>query len=142
MAGAPGTGSVNGSYNGFLVTGSGLCAASNNRQFTNGGVRTCGITPVNGGNGGGNKCTPTPDMQISATNGFAGNAGGGAGGGAGGASAQAGYDGELETQGQSSTCYLPVQPMTGADGSTGGVGANGPAVSGCAAPTRRSGSSR
>jgi hypothetical protein len=132
LAGTAGAGSVSGSYNAFITSGSGMCNTTNNRQFTNGGVRMCGLTAVNGGNGGGNHCTPSPDNQVSAVNGFAGNSGG-AGGGAGGASAQAGYDSELEISGQSSTCYLPVQPVTGADGPTGGQGANAAAVAGCSA---------
>lgn len=128
-AGANGGGSVAGSYDSFTAMGNGQCNASNNRQLTNGGVRSCGGNNVNGGNGGGNRCTPMFDVRFSGINGFSGNPGAGAGGGAAGAGAQAGRDGELE----SGTCYVPTQSWLGADGNPGQPGGHGSAVSGCTA---------
>jgi hypothetical protein len=94
LGGVNGAGSVNGSYNAFVATGTGTCSTTNNRQFPNGGVRTCGTNNVSGGNGGGNRCAPMIDVQYSGINGFAGNAGAAPGGGAAGGISQSGYDGE------------------------------------------------
>jgi hypothetical protein len=128
--GPDGTGSVNGSYDGYIVSGGTPCTAS--RQFANGAVFSCGAQNVSGGNGGGNRCRPATDYtQYSAFNGFAGMGGGT--GGAGGATSQGGYDGTMQTQGQNTTCFLPVPVMTGADGVPGGPGGNGSGVGGCTA---------
>ncbi len=130
--GANGGGSVNGSYDSFIATGSGFCNTSNNRQFANGGVRQCGGNNVSGGNGGGNRCTPVINMKFSGIDGFPGQSGAGAGGGMGGAAVEAGWDGELETN-PSSVCFVPPQTWLGADGSPGQPGAHGAAVAGCSA---------
>jgi hypothetical protein len=132
-AGPNGTGSVSGSYNAFLATGTPPCAASNNRQFTNGGVNTCGGNNVSGGNGGGNKCTPATNLtQFSGISGFIGGAGGGAGGGTAGTGGQGGYDGTLAITGAGAqTCSLPLQPMYGVNGASGGPGANAAVAAGC-----------
>ena len=125
-AGASGMGSVSGSYDGFITDGS-PCSTTNNRQFTNGGVTTCGLDNTSGGNGGGNQCAPASDLtQFSAINGFGGMGGGGAAGG------QGGYDGTLQITPTSTNCNLPNQPMFGADGAAGGSGTNGGGVAGCA----------
>ena len=122
-----GTDTINGSYDAKITTGTGQCDTSNNRQYTNGGARTCGVTVVNGGKGGGNSCPVSSTYtQQSAANGFAGM---GTGAGAG---AQAGWDGVYETQGQDSTCHLPTQPMFGLDGVAGAPGTNAAAGAGCA----------
>lgn len=129
--GPAGTGSVNGSYNGFL-TSANPCSTTQSRQFTNGAVFSCGGQSVNGGNGGGNRCPPATNYtQFSGISGFAGMAGGGAGGGAGGSTSQGGFDGTLKTQGPTQTCFLPGPPMEGADGASGGLGSNGAGVAGC-----------
>jgi hypothetical protein len=128
LSGVSGTGSVNGSYDGFVATGSGACNTSNNRQFTNGGARTCGPANVSGGHGGGNRCPPASDFtQYSGISGFAGNSSGGAAG----AGGQGGYDGTLSISGGNSTCSLPAQPMFGADGAPGQPGSHGGSVAGC-----------
>jgi hypothetical protein len=132
LTGVNGAGSVSGSYDSFVATGTGTCNVSNNRQYSNGGVRMCGTNNVSGGNGGGNRCPPAGDYtQYSGINGFAGNAGAAPGGGAAGGVAQAGWDGVLDQQGGGSTCFLPAPPMFGADGALGQPGAHGGGVGGC-----------
>jgi hypothetical protein len=128
--GPDGTGSVSGSYDGY-TTNSSPCNVS--RQFANGASFTCGGNNVSGGNGGGNQCPPASNYtQFSGINGFAGMAGAGAGGGAAGGTSQGGYDGTLQVQGPNQTCFLPVPPMTGADGMPGSNGGVGAGVAGCA----------
>jgi hypothetical protein len=125
--GPNGTGSVSGSYDGFKTTGS---PCTQNRQFTNGAVFSCGGRNVSGGNGGGNQCAPSNTYtQFSAINGFSGSSGGAAGDGAAGGTSQGGYDGEIELP--ADICYLPTPPMTGADGALGQNGSNASGVAGC-----------
>jgi hypothetical protein len=133
FAGVNGTGSVAGSYDSFIATGTGNCAITNNRQFTNGGIRTCGTDDVSGGNGGGNQCTPVTDFtKFSGIDGFAGLGGDAPGGGAGGAAASAGLDSTLDTTG-TTVCSVPTAPGVpfGADGNAGSNGGHGSGVAGC-----------
>jgi hypothetical protein len=119
------------------------CASGNNRQHTNGGVRSCGGTSVNGGRGGGNDCPlvnfdedndntfNTNDRPFDDTGGVEnsavdGLAGAGPGAGAGG---DAGDDMQLETL----TCWVDPGTHVAVDGGDGADGADGGAVAGCAA---------
>jgi len=121
----------------FTAAGAGQCSVSNNRTASGGGTLTCG-TPVNGGNGGGNNCTPAQSTQNSTATSpaSAGTTGGGTGDGSGGTAGTRGYDAALN----GSTCFLPisggqVQSMSGGDGSDGGSGASAvPGASGCVVP--------
>jgi hypothetical protein len=141
--------------------GSGECDVVNNRQYSNGGALSCGGTPVNGGDGGGNRCPVKSFCDIGDPNfgclqspinfhwneytgidGMAGIAGGG-GGGTAGAGAFAGddmiqvyapfYSGYI--------CFLPTDTdgdgsqTYGLNGSNGGNGADGAGVVGCTAAT-------
>lgn len=125
-------------YDAKIATGTGFCNTSNNRSHSNGGVLTCGTDNVNGGAGGGNRCTPSPNNEFAGIDGTTGQPGAGAGGGAGGGGADAGDDMDLEDN--ASLCYLPwdainmvVKPDYGQDGARGGNGGHGAAVSGCTA---------
>jgi hypothetical protein len=117
----------------FTATGTGKCNTSNNRDHSGGGTLTCSAA-VDGGDGGGNHCTPARSTQNSASASPAadGLSAGGSGDGSGGSAGTAGYDGEWN----SSTCFLPASGvMSGGDGTDGGNGVNAtPAVAGCAAP--------
>jgi hypothetical protein len=125
--GAGGATETSAAYDAFITNGT-PCSTSNNRQYTNGGVTTCGAVNTSGGNGGGNQCAPvTTDMQFSGISGFPGKGASMAGGG------QGGYDGTITIQGQTTTCNLPGPPMFGADGVSGAAGVNGGAVTGCTA---------
>jgi len=128
--GPDGTGASGTTYDGYITT---QAPCTTTRQFSNGASAMCGAYNVSGGNGGGNRCPPASDLtQYSAINGFAGMPGGGAGGGAGGGTSQGGYDGYMQKLGASDICFLPdPHPMTGADGLSGGVGANAAGVAGC-----------
>lgn len=118
-------------YDAFVAVGAGFCDSSNDRQLANGGAGFCGGDNVSGGSGGGNRCTPMPGSEFSASDGFGGFAAfGGAPGGAGG---DAGNDGELTSGG--ATCVLPAAPMQGADGLDGGRGDDGGVGAGCAIST-------
>jgi hypothetical protein len=109
-------------YDGFVATGTGYCNASNDRQHANGGALTCGGVNVGGGQGGGNRCTPSSSGgEYSGLDGVAGVSP--AGGGTGGASGDAGDDGRIE----GSLCYLPSGSMAGANGTNGTAGGSGSA---------------
>jgi hypothetical protein len=125
-------------YDALIATGAGSCDASNNRQYTNGGARTCAADGVSGGNGGGNRCPPAVDRtQYSAINGFTGQAGDGAGGGAAGAGGAGGFDATLTRVMGSTVCFVPTfpsgepRPVHGDDGAAGRNGAHGAAGTGC-----------
>ena len=150
------------SYDSKDATGTGECNLSNNRQYANGGVTTCGGVATNGGNGGGNRCPVMSFCDTTGTganfygccssascfhwneytgiDGVTGN-GGGAGGGTGGKGAFAGDDGiQIFAPIQSGwVCYLPTDTdgdgnqTYGLDGATGGNGTNGGGVVGCSA---------
>ena len=140
-------------YDSKDATGSGECNTSSNRQYANGGARTCGGEVVNGGAGGGNRC---PVMSYCDTGGIygcqngtqyfhwnaytgvtgaSGATGGGAGDGAAGAGATAGEDG-IQVYGSyfnGYVCYIPPGSTYGLDGSDGGDGQHGGGVAGCSA---------
>jgi hypothetical protein len=117
-------------YDAFETT-SHPCGSGNNRQYANGGTLTCGASDVvSGGNGGGNRCAPSPGNEYSGIDGVAGNAGDGVLGGAAGAFGDAGDDGEM----YNSLCYLPSNPQSGVEGSNGSAGGKGNAGGGCTAP--------
>jgi hypothetical protein len=135
--GANGAAYSSAAYDSFTATGSGQCNSSNDRGAYGQGLHTCG-TSINGGNGGGNNCTPVRSTQSSTASypATAGQSGGGAGGGPGGVAGSSGYDGQL----QATTCYVPVSgstvlPNFGNNGNPGGIGGNGAAVAGCASAT-------
>jgi hypothetical protein len=141
-------------YDAEAATGTGVCNTSNNRQYSNGGARTCGATPVNGGNGGGNQCPvmsycDTWDSNFGCLQntinfhwsnftplaGMDGAAGGGAGDGSAGAGAAQGND-SIQIFANfygGYVCYVPPDPTSGANGSDGGGGAPGGGVAGCSA---------
>ena len=106
-------------YDAFETNGS-PCSSTNNRQYANGGVLTCGGSSISGGNGGGNQCAPSTDnSQFSALNGVTG----GTSGGAGGASGPGGSDMILDSTGN--TCYVSIATGWHNYGFNGGNGANG-----------------
>jgi hypothetical protein len=116
-------------YDAHIATGSGQCASSNNRFYTNGAPGSAGGYDISGGNGGGTTCPPASDLsQQSAMNGFDGQPGGGVGGGAVGVGGAGGYDFRLESSGAS--CIVPSSAGDGANGSAGGNGQNAAAASG------------
>jgi hypothetical protein len=141
-AGASGAFGVNGAgrasnpaaYDAFETNGT-PCAATNNRQYSNGGVLSCGGNLISGGNGGGNKCAPSTDeTQFSAINGIAGGAGSPTLGGAAGALGAGGSDMVLDSTGN--TCFIGVTTGWhdyGFDGGNGGNGQPGTTVAGCTA---------
>ncbi len=116
-------------YNAFTASGAGACATSNNRSYSNGGVRSCGAANVSGGNGGGNRCSPVSNLtEFSGIDGF--NALG-TGPGAGG---DAGDDGILNSTGSCTVSSGPGgTPIVdfGVDGTGGSTGSSGSAVGGC-----------
>jgi hypothetical protein len=142
-AGSNGIAGVNGAaystaLDSFTTVGTGTCNSTNNRVASGGGVRTCNGTPVSGGDGGGNNCTPLRSTQNSTANSpaSAGHSSLGTGDGAGGTVGARGYDAQLN-----GTCFLPANgggqalPMFGTEGADGGGGASAiPVVAGCAAP--------
>ena len=103
------------------------CDGSENRQFSNGGVRQCGADDIAGGRGGGNACAPSFGSETSGVDGRPGLAGDGAGGGASGAGGDAGDDGRMSGL----SCALPAASMAGTGGGNGTAGADGQAGSGC-----------
>jgi len=109
------------------------CTGGNDRQFSNGGVRSCSGDVVNGGNGGGNSCAPVFDTETSGTDGSTGQAGAGGSGGAAGAGGDAGDDARLTNSG--STCDIPSSTRDGADGGVGSDGTSGNGGTGCASPS-------
>ncbi len=123
-AGTAGANGVAGTAGGNAIQSpTSSCSATLNRNGGAGGILLCGATSVNGGAGGGNRCTPVPNSKFS---GIDGTAGTGAGGGAAGT---AGFDG---TQ-QSNSCFLPnsgTSPMNATAGSSGTAGANGAGAAG------------
>ncbi len=95
------------------------------RVGAGGGINLCSSVSVNGGNGGGNNCSPAYNTRTSALN---GNTAPGTGGGTGGI---AGYDGRNDPGG---ICVLPSNGgMDGANCSTGSGGTNGLSGSGASA---------
>ncbi|MBX3271901.1 MAG: hypothetical protein KF729_16655 [Sandaracinaceae bacterium] len=120
-------------YDAREALGTGVCNASNNRTFTNGGARLCGTDDVSGGRGGGVTCRPVADTATSASAGVAGQPGAGPGGGAGGAGAR-GWDGELVLFDGDHLCRVPPGPRFGDDGGNGIAGVNAGPVMGCGAP--------
>ena len=136
--GVPGIGRTSnpGAYDAHVATGTLWCDASaNNRQYSNGGSKSCGGDNVSGGAGGGNKCDPEPDInggELSGIDGFTGQPGAGGGGGA-GAGADAGNDTRLWTDGVSYLCTIQADPIYGLDGTNGTGGSQGAAVAGCSA---------
>jgi len=110
-------------------------AALSNRQYANGGDRTCGAgDDVGGGNGGGNRCEVSGTYtKFSAFDGFAGQPGNGPGGGAGGA-ASGGFDGRLNASANVCTVQTTTGwTQVGTDGVTGSTGGNATGVLGCQA---------
>ncbi|MFN2427771.1 MAG: hypothetical protein ABR587_15145, partial [Candidatus Binatia bacterium] len=110
-------------YDAFVATGVGACNVANNRQLTNGGARTCGVTSVNGGRGGGNACPASNAFgEASGVDGLTA-ASGGAGG-------DAGNDSRIESS--STVCASPsVDSALGANGADAADAAAGVAGSGC-----------
>ncbi len=129
--GADGDGRPSGGtdYDAFVATGWQICGASNNRQYDNGGKRTCAGDTVDGGTGGGNLCPAIGGLEFSGLDGGPGQPAGGAGGGAAGSGGDAGNDGLLD----GTTCILPGGSMTGKNGGNGSFGAAGSGGSGCSA---------
>jgi hypothetical protein len=123
-------------YDAKITTGH-PCDATNNRQYTNGGVRTCAANNVSGGNGGGNRCAPVAGLtQFSALNGAAGGTGSPTLGGLGGSGGAGGSDMELDNNG--SSCFISIASGWhdyGFDGAPGADGQHGAAVAGCSAAT-------
>jgi hypothetical protein len=120
-------------YDARTTSGSGTCNTSNNRQYANGGARSCGTDDVSGGRGGGNSCPVATDQtQRSAANGVTGQPGVMPGGGAAGAAGAGGWDGTLATSG--TRCVVPTSPAFGANGAAGDAGADADAVVGCSSP--------
>ncbi len=140
IAGANGLGAgppPDAAYDAKTATGSGFCATTNNRQYSNGGVRTCGVDVVSGGNGGGNRCEPSSTLtEFSGIDGIGGQPSNGPGGGA-GVGGDAGDDGRLEQS--SSRCVVGNGTITiitfGQDGTAGSNGSNAVGVAGCANPS-------
>lgn len=125
-------------YDAKIATGTGFCdPATNDRQYTNGGVRSCGSNNVSGGNGGGNRCEPVAGFtQFSALDGTSGGVGSPLLGGTAGPGGVGGSDMELDNAGNS--CFISTDPGWhdyGLDGTPGGNGANGAVVAGCSAAT-------
>lgn len=119
-----------GGYDWKDASGTSRCDSSNNRGYANGGVTTCGIDSVSGGNGGGNTCpTSSTLVELSGQDGSRGQAG--VGGGLAGGGGDSGDDMRLESSG--SLCVVPTSPVSGAAGRDGQSGAHGPAVPGCIA---------
>lgn len=114
-------------------TGQDPCLGSNDRQFSNGGVRSCSGDVVNGGTGGGNSCSPVFQTETSGTDGSTGQPGAGGSGGAAGAGGDAGDDARLENSG--STCNVTGVILGGVDGTNGLDGASGTGGTGCASPS-------
>ncbi|HIF63127.1 MAG TPA: hypothetical protein EYQ35_03100, partial [candidate division UBP10 bacterium] len=104
-------------YDAFIAASAGFCNAANNRQFANGGFRSCGGDNVSGGAGGGNQCAPVAGSEFSGIDGAPGS---GTGGGPGG---DAGDDGELLFSG--AACSVPPAPTAGREGSEGAGGSDG-----------------
>ena len=143
-------------YDAEDASGIGECNLSNNRQYANGGALSCGGAPVDGGNGGGNRC-PVKSYcdtggiygcqngtqyfhwnEYTAIDGVSGMAGGANGGVAGGG----GYAGDDGIQVYGSyyggyVCYLPTDTdgdgnyTYGLAGAAGAGGGNGGGVTGC-----------
>ncbi|MGM0576472.1 MAG: MopE-related protein [Myxococcota bacterium] len=112
-------------YDAHDAYGGGSCSSSaNDRQYANGGVRTCGGDDVSGGDGGGNRCAPDAGSEYSGLDGAPGHSGGGGTGGGGG---DAGDDGLMNND----LCHLPGSSMTGAIGANGEAGTGGDAGQGC-----------
>lgn len=140
--GANGSGAANANdmnYNAKSQNGcTGNPALSVVRQYTNGGVRSCGTDNVSGGNGGGNRCPPSSGGNLtgpaqppekSAVDGLAGQPG--AGGAAAGAGNDAGDDGFVYNN--ATRCTIPAEPTFGLNGSAGSNGGSAPTVAGCSA---------
>jgi hypothetical protein len=123
--GTDGPNGVNGGVGGNAIQSpTSSCSSILNRSGGAAGTLLCGGTGVNGGAGGGNRCTPIPNSEFS---GFDGVAATGAGGGSGG---DAGDDARLQT-GQ---CFPPPNPVSGALGGNGVSGSNGPGGPGGTSP--------
>ncbi len=108
------------------------CDSSYNRQYGNGGVRSCGSDDVGGGNGGGNRCAPVASTEYSGLDGSSGQAGDGTSGGGAGTGGDAGDDGGLRYSG-GFVCGLPSSPMVGAVGTNGVNALHGAGGAGCSA---------
>ena len=96
------------------------CSSILNRTGGVGGVLSCSGTPVNGGAGGGNQCTPVPNSEFSGIDGATAS---GAGGGTGG---DAGDDGRLS----GGVYTIPPNSFNGSNGGNGTSGGNGTAGTG------------
>ncbi len=123
-AGAAGTDGLPGG-----VGADGLQSATSNCPFAPrpggaGGMLSCIAINVNGGAGGGNRCTPVPGSEYS---GLDGSTATGVGGGAGG---DAGDDVQL----QGGVCSSNLYPVVGAAGGSGAVGSAGPGGAGSTSP--------
>jgi len=139
-------------YDAKDANGTGECDVANSRQYANGGMLTCGATPVDGGSGGGNLCPAMSFCDLwdanfgclqntsnfhwtkyTALDGASGTTAGGVTDGAAGPGAASGddmiqifanfYGGYI--------CYIPPGTTYGLNGGNGSDGEHGSAAAGC-----------